>query len=55
MLEAQKKLTKLGYYQGVLDGIYNQLLRTALWAFQKDEDLPQTGRLDERTRQELNV
>lgn len=55
MLDAQKKLTKLGYYQGVLDGIYNQMLRTALWAFQKDEDLPQTGRLDERTRQELNV
>ena len=55
MLEAQKKLTKLGYYQGVLDGIYNQMLRAALWSFQKDEDLPQTGRLDERTRQELNV
>jgi len=55
MLEAQKKLSKLGYYQGVLDGIYNQMLRAALWAFQKDEDLPQTGRLDERTRQELNV
>jgi peptidoglycan hydrolase-like protein with peptidoglycan-binding domain len=45
----------MGYYQGVLDGVYNQLLRAALWAFQKDEDLPQTGRLDERTRLELNV
>ena len=55
VLEAQKKLTRLGYYQGVMDGIYNQLLRAALWAFQKDEDLPQTGRLDTRTRQELNV
>lgn len=55
VLEAQKKLSRLGYYQGVIDGIYNQLLRAALWAFQKDEDLPQTGRLDERTRQELNV
>jgi putative chitinase len=55
ILAAQKKLTTLGYYQGVLDGIYNQLLRTALWAFQTDEDLPQTGRLDDRTRKELNV
>lgn len=55
VLEAQKKLLKLGYYQGVMDGIYNQLLRAALWSFQKDEDLPQTGRLDERTRMELNV
>ena len=55
VLEAQKKLTRLGYYQGVMDGIYNQLLRAALWAFQKDEDLPQTGRLDTRTRAELNV
>ena len=55
VLEAQKKLKKLGYYEGVMDGIYNQLLRAALWSFQKDEDLPQTGRLDERTRTELNV
>lgn len=55
VLAAQKKLATLGYYDGVVDGIYNQLLRTALWAFQTDEDLPQTGRLDDRTRKELNV
>lgn len=55
VLEAQKKLTRLGYYKGVLNGIYDQMLRAALWAFQKDEDLPQTGRLDARTRAELNV
>lgn len=55
VLEAQKKLTRLGYYKGVLNGIYDQVLRAALWAFQKDEDLPQTGRLDARTREELNV
>jgi putative chitinase len=55
ILEAQKKLSRMGYYTGVVDGIYNQLLRTALWSFQKDEDLPQTGRLDTRTREELNV
>jgi putative chitinase len=53
--EAQKKLTRLGYYKGMIDGIYNQMMRAALWAFQKDEDLPQTGRLDARTREELNV
>lgn len=55
VLEAQKKLTRLGYYKGVLNGIYDQMLRAALWAFQGDEDLPQTGRLDTRTRAELNV
>lgn len=55
VLEAQKKLTRLGYYKGVLSGIYDQVLRGALWAFQKDEDLPLTGRLDARTRAELNV
>lgn len=55
ILEAQKKLTRLGYFKGVLNGIYDQALRTALWAFQTDEDLPQTGRLDARTRAELNV
>jgi putative chitinase len=55
VLQAQKKLTRLGYYKGVLNGIYDQMLRGALWAFQKDEDLPQTGRLDAKTRDELNV
>jgi peptidoglycan hydrolase-like protein with peptidoglycan-binding domain len=55
VLEAQKKLTRLGYYKGVLNGIYDQILRAALWSFQKDEDLPLTGRLDSRTRAELNV
>ena len=55
ILEAQKKLTRLGYYKGVLNGVYDQMLRAALWAFQKDEDLPQTGRLDQKTREELNV
>ena len=55
VMAAQKKLTRLGYYKGVINGIYDQVLRTALWMFQKDEDLPQTGRLDARTREELNV
>ena len=55
VLDAQKKLTRLGYYKGILNGIYDQALRAALWAFQGDEDLPQTGRLDTRTRAELNV
>ncbi|MBU6156180.1 MAG: peptidoglycan-binding protein [Alphaproteobacteria bacterium] len=55
VLAAQNKLTRLGYYLGAIDGIYNQVLRDALWAFQSDEDLPLTGRLDQRTRSELNV
>ena len=55
VLQAQKKLTRLGYYKGVINGIYDQMMRAALWAFQKDEDLPQTGRLDAKTREELNV
>jgi len=55
VMAAQKKLTRLGYYKGVINGIYNQMMRAALWGFQKDEDLPQTGRLDARTREELNV
>jgi putative chitinase len=55
VLEAQKKLTRLGYYKGVINGIYNQMLRAGLWAFQKDENLPQTGQLDAKTREELNI
>lgn len=55
ILQAKKKLTRLGYYKGVVNGMYDQMLRAALWAFQKDEDLPQTGRLDAKTKEELNV
>jgi len=52
---AQAKLTRLGFYRGVINGIYNQLLRAALMEFQRQEGLTPTGRLDGETMAELNV
>lgn len=52
---AQAKLRRLGYYTGVINGIYNQLMRTALMEFQRQEGLTPTGRLDGATMAELNV
>ncbi len=52
---AQTKLTRLGFYRGVINGIYNQVLRAALMEFQRQEGLTPTGRLDGETMSELNV
>jgi peptidoglycan hydrolase-like protein with peptidoglycan-binding domain len=52
---AQAKLRRLGFYTGVINGIYNQLMRTALMEFQRQEGLTPTGRLDGATMAELNV
>jgi putative chitinase len=52
---AQAKLTRLGFYRGMINGIYNQLLRAALMEFQRQEGLTPTGRLDGETMAELNV
>lgn len=52
---AQAKLRRLGYYKGVINGIYNQVMRAALMEFQRQEGLTPTGRLDGATMAELNV
>ncbi|MBI1213307.1 MAG: hypothetical protein GC190_17720 [Alphaproteobacteria bacterium] len=52
---AQVKLRRLGFYTGVINGIYNGVLRTALMEFQRQEGLSPTGRLDGDTMAELNV
>jgi putative chitinase len=52
---AQAKLKRLGYYTGIINGIYNQVLRSALMEFQRQEGLTPTGRLDGATMAELNV
>ena len=49
----QRRLTGLGYWLGRVDGHYGALTEQAVFAFQKVEGLPVTGRLDPLTRNRL--
>jgi peptidoglycan hydrolase-like protein with peptidoglycan-binding domain len=51
----QRRLTSLGYWLGRVDGVYGPLTEQAVYAFQKVEGLPVTGRLDPVTRHRLTV
>lgn len=52
--DAQRKLTDLGYSPGPIDGAAGGKTATALRAFQKDHNLPITGKLDAATVAELS-
>jgi len=52
---AQVKLNSLGYDAGTADGLMGNKTRTALRAFQRDHNLPQTGALDAATAQALQT
>ncbi len=45
----QRKLKKLGYLDGTVDGIYGGDTASAVKGFQSDEGLPSTGMVDEDT------
>lgn len=47
--DAQRRLTDLGYYVGVIDGLAGPATSSAVMAFQKVNDLPRTGELDAAT------
>lgn len=49
MLDAQRKLKSLGYDVGTPDGSYGPHTRRAIQAFQKQQGLPTSGRLDPKT------
>jgi len=49
----QQRLTNLGYPCGSEVGIPGEVTKTALRAFQKEMDLPDTGELDDATRAKL--
>jgi polar amino acid transport system substrate-binding protein len=53
-IEVQKELKKLGYYPGTFDGIIGVQSRQALTDFQRDLNLPMTGRMDQETVQRLS-
>jgi carboxyl-terminal processing protease len=51
----QKALQEKGMDPGPIDGIIGPKTTAALRAFQKDQKLTETGRLDEQTREKLGV
>ncbi len=55
ILQVQKALAEKGYSPGPADGIMGSQTRSAIEAFQKDHDLPASGRLDAETQRALGV
>ncbi len=52
--ELQRRLKELGYYKNTIDGDYGSGTVTAVKAFQKKNDLTQTGTADAATLKKLN-
>ncbi|WP_332772209.1 peptidoglycan-binding protein [Phenylobacterium sp.] len=52
---AQRALSKLGYYEGPVDGVPSPALKMAIVAYQRYETLPPTGTLDPATVSRLQV
>ncbi len=50
---AQRALGRLGYYSGPADGAASPQLRSAIEAYQKDQQAPATGLLDDATLRRL--
>ena len=44
--QVQRKLKKLGYYEGVVDGELGRGTRAAIRAFQAENGLDETGKID---------
>lgn len=55
VLAVQHNLSARGYYDGTLDGIYGWGTENAVRAFQKDHNLPVTGRVDTATYDALGL
>ena len=53
--QAQKALKGLGYNPGPIDGLWGNKTQRALQRFQRDNNLPLTGRLDELTKAKLDT
>ena len=52
---AQARLTELGFWTGVSNGLYGFTTFQAVMAFQKYAGLPPTGRIDQETADRLNA
>jgi peptidoglycan hydrolase-like protein with peptidoglycan-binding domain len=53
--KVQQSLSDKGFYHGSADGVIGPQTRAGIREYQKSEDLPVTGRLDERTAGKLGV
>ena len=53
--EAQAGLAKAGYYKGEPTGVFNKKTRKAIRAYQKANNLPVTGRLDDELLTKLRT
>ena len=53
--KVQKRLTELGYEPGPADGIMGRMTKKAVKKFQKDNDLPPTGKIDNDTKIKLGT
>lgn len=51
----QNKLRELGFYGGMIDGIYGTGMEKALNAFQKSKKLPITNRINEKLYREMGI
>ncbi|HJT86358.1 MAG TPA: peptidoglycan-binding domain-containing protein [Bryobacteraceae bacterium] len=52
---AQQQLRQDGFYNGPVDGMMNQGTRAAIRQYQKQNNLPETGRLTRGTAQSLGI
>ena len=52
---AQAKLAELGYFNGTIDGIFDEETIDAIKNYQKDNSLTQTGSLDQATATAIGV
>jgi len=55
VLEVQKRLKDLGYYQGGIDGIYGEIMKSALIEFKRDRGLPVNHYVDRLTYKALGI
>ena len=53
--QAQRALSRLGYYQGPQDGRSSPALEGALKAYQKEQGLPVTGQMDAQSSARLAI
>jgi ankyrin repeat protein len=53
--QAQQKLKELGYDPGKPDGLWGRKTTKALKSFQRDNGLPVTGKLDQQTKEKLEI
>jgi len=54
-MHVEQALQAKGYKTGTVDGVMDDSTREAIRAFQKDNSLPITGNMDDRTAQKLGV